>query len=77
MESFMTVDHRIACQSEDAESARVLAGFMFAIFNNGVPLGFLTLLFRKRHEIMERKSRSGDTKLGYIGESIRKGVSIT
>ena len=64
----MTVDHRIECESEEAQEARSLAWAIVAIFPVGVPLALFALLFSHRDEIIDRKSRSGDTELGYIGE---------
>ena len=66
----MTIDRTIECQSEQGIYARALAGFIVAIFPIGVPLALFTLLFVKRHEIMQRQTRSGDEKLGYIGEFV-------
>ena len=65
----MTVDHRMACHSQEATSARALAGTIVAIFPVGVPLALFILLFKDRRRIKERTSRSGDDELSYIGES--------
>ena len=69
--SFLTVDHRIACQSGEGKAARALAGVMVAIFPIGVPLALFTQLFIHRRQIMERETRSGDSELGYIGTTTR------
>ena len=64
----MTVDHMMACQSQEAVAARALAGTIVAIFPIGVPLALFTQLYTNRRHIMDRETRSGDSELGYIGE---------
>ena len=66
----MTVDHRIAWESEEKEMAQALAVTIIAIFPVGVPLGLFILLFANRDQIMQRQTRAGDEELGYIGELI-------
>ena len=66
----MTVDHRIAWESEEKQMAQALAGTVIAIFPVGVPLALFVLLFFNREQIMQRRTRAGDEELGYIGELI-------
>ena len=64
----MTVDHRIAWESEERQTAQALAGTMIAIFPVGVPLALFTQLFVNREQIMQRQTRSGDSELDSVGE---------
>ena len=40
---------------------------MIVLFPVGVPLALFILLVKNKSAIMERKTRSGDRELGYIG----------
>ena len=68
---FMAVDHRITWDSEEQNTATVLAAIMIAIFPCGVPLALFTQLYINRDSIMQRETRSGDNDLDHIGESGR------
>ena len=72
----MTVDHRIAWESEEKETAQALAGIIIAIFPIGVPLALFTQLFVHRDQIIQRQTRSGAKELDHIGES-RRGAAFS
>ena len=66
-EGFMTVDHRIAWDSDKRERAQALASIVIVLFPVGVPLALFILLFVNRDQIMQRQTRSGGQELDIVG----------
>ena len=65
----MTVDHRIAWESDERQTAQALAWIVIVLFPVGVPLGLFSLLYFNRDQIKQRQTRSGDRELEIVGAS--------